>query len=317
MTARHYAIIGTGAIGGYYGGLLARHGHRVHFLLRSDFDHVQAHGLRVDSVRGGFTLPPQRLLVYARPQDMPPCDVAIVCLKSTHNHLLPQLLPPLTTRGAVLMFQNGLGVEQAAADLVGPDRVLGGLAFVCCHKVGPGHVAHLDYGQVRLGELVAPSGPPGISPRLAAIAADFAAAGIDVQPVPDLLAARWHKLVWNIPYNGLSVVLDAATDRIMADPAGRDLCRALMVEVQAGATACGKTIADVFIDEMLDHTLQMTPYLPSMKLDFDAGRALELDALYAAPLRAAAAAGVALPRIAALHQMLRFLAAKRKGSSPR
>lgn len=307
MGRHRYAIIGTGAVGGYYGGLLAHAGHEVHFLCHRDADHVRRHGLRVDSPRGGFVIGPDHVHAYSHAADMPACDVTVVCLKTTQNHLLPQLLPPVTgTRGVVLTLQNGLGVETAAAAVVGDDRVLGGLSFVCCRKAGPGHVVHEDYGQVRLGE----HATHGVTERLASVTADWAGAGIDVEAVEDLVAARWHKLVWNVPFNGLSVVLDTTTDRLMADASSYSLCEALMREVQAGAAACGKTISDGFIRKMLDDTRKMTPYAPSMKQDWDARRPMELDALYAAPLAAAAASGVALPRLATLHALLRHLEAK-------
>ncbi|MEO0355147.1 MAG: 2-dehydropantoate 2-reductase N-terminal domain-containing protein, partial [Cyanobacteria bacterium P01_A01_bin.3] len=88
-----YAIIGTGALGGYYGARLQRSGADVHFLLNSDFDRVKTHGLVVESIYGDFTLP--TMSAYRDASEMPPCDAVVICLKTTQNHLLPQLLPPL------------------------------------------------------------------------------------------------------------------------------------------------------------------------------------------------------------------------------
>jgi 2-dehydropantoate 2-reductase len=224
---------------------------------------------------------------------------------------LVELLPPLVRPGTiVVMLQNGLGVEEVAAAITADTddvTVLGGLAFVCSTKVAPGHVHHVDYGRVTLGEWAPGYRATGVTDAVRQVAADLDAAGCPVAPQESLGVARWKKLVWNVPYNGLSVVLRAGTDELMADPDARSLVRELMVEVHAGAEACDHGFDASFIDQMLTDTEQMTPYAPSMRLDYDAGRALEVDAIYAAPLAAAAAAGVELPRIEALWRELRFL----------
>ena len=96
-----YAIIGTGAIGGLYGGRLARAGFDVHFLLHSDFEYVRDNGLRVDSYDGSFVIShPQ---VYASVAGMPPCDVVIVALKTTANGGLPAMLAPLLTERTLVL----------------------------------------------------------------------------------------------------------------------------------------------------------------------------------------------------------------------
>jgi 2-dehydropantoate 2-reductase len=181
------------------------------------------------------------------------------------------------------------------------------MCFVCVHKVGPGHVRHLDFGEVSLGEHTADGSPAGVTPAVAGVADDLAAAGVPVRRLDDLATGRWRKLVWNIPFNGLSVVLDAGTDDLMADPATRALARSLMAEVIGAAGACGHPVPERFADDMLRATDAMTPYAPSMKLDHDAGRPLEIGAIYGAPLAAAGAAGFAMPRTAMLAAQLRFL----------
>ena len=95
-----YAIIGTGAIGGYYGARLAQSGQEVHFLLHSDFDYVKEHGLQVDSCDGSFHL--DHVNAYRSTSDMPAVDVVLVCLKTINNHLLDTLLPPLLGNNPVV-----------------------------------------------------------------------------------------------------------------------------------------------------------------------------------------------------------------------
>jgi 2-dehydropantoate 2-reductase len=306
---RRYAIIGTGAVGGFYGARLARAGLDVHFLLHNDFDHVREHGLTVDSCDGDFVLP--HVQAYGRAADLPPADVVVVALKTTQNARLADLLPgPARGGGVVLTLQNGYGVEEAAARVVGPDRVMAGLCFLCSNKVGPGHIRHLDYGFVTLADYAADGRPRGITDRMRAVAADLRAAGIEVEFAEDLVLARWRKLIWNVPFSGLSVVLDSTSDRLMADPHTRRLAEDLMREVAAGARAFGRTIGEDFIRHMMDLTDRMTPYRTSMQIDCDRKRPMEVEAIFGNPLRAAAEAGADLPRLAALYALLKFIDAR-------
>ena len=312
MSTRRYAILGTGALGGFYGARLAKAGVEVHFLLHSDYAHVRDHGLRVDSVDGDIVLP--AVHGYQKPADMPRCDVVCVCLKTTANDLLADLLPPVVADdGVVLVLQNGLGVEEHVAGVVGPKRVMGGMCFLCSNKVGPGHIRHLDYGYITLADYDADARPRGVTQRMRDIGADFRTAGIRVHFADDLVAARWRKLIWNVPFNGLSVVLEATTDVLMADAHTRGLAEQLMREVAAAArAACGREIPEEFIQSQLADTAKMAPYRPSMLLDRDAGRPMEIEAIFGAPLRAAEQAGVAAPRLDALYRLLKFIDARRK-----
>lgn len=309
MLNRSYAIIGTGALGGFYGARLQKAGLDVHFLLRSDREYVQQHGLVVESPEGDFTLP--QVNAYGDVNEMPACDVIVVALKTTQNHLLTKLLPPLIKdNSVVLVLQNGLGIETEVAAIVGSERVIGGLCFLCSNKVGPGHIHHLDYGMISLGEYAPEYQAGGITGRLQSISRDFERANIRMELSEDLVFARWKKLVWNIPYNGLSVVLNARTDELMLNPDTRILVEQLMREVVAGANSFGRIIPDQFIQTMLDYTDKMTPYRTSMKIDYDEGRPLEVETIFGNPLRLAHQKGVNLPLIDMLYRQLKFLDAR-------
>jgi len=317
MHARRYAIIGTGALGGYYGARLAHAGCEVHFLLRSDYAHVKTHGLKVESPEGDFSIPPDAVAAYQSPADMPRCDTVCVCLKATQNDALQDLLPGmLADDGVVLLIQNGLGLEAEIAKIVGNRSVYGALAFLCSNKVGPGHIQHMDYGRIKLGRWTADGSPAGVDQTMPRIKADFDRAGVPFELSDDLLLARWQKLVWNIPYNGLSVVLDATTDALMAAPGSRQLVEELMREVAAGAAAFGRTIEPAFVQKMLDDTAKMTPYRTSMKIDADEKRPMEVEAMFGNPVRAAASQGVDLPMIRTLYQQLKFLDQRNGLSGP-
>lgn len=304
-----YAIIGTGAMGGLYGGLLARSGFEVHFLANSDAQHIAEKGLQVESPLGDFHL--QNVNVYPDISQMPSCDVTVVALKSTHNHLLSTILP-VTTRdgGIVLVLQNGLDVEADSTRVVGEERVLGGCCFLCSNKVGPGHIRHLDYGRIAFGEYLAdPYGKPapGVTDRVQRIEAELRDAGIDAEATDDLVLTRWKKLMWNIPFNGLSVALDASTDEIMKQEDSLKLSEAIIREVHTAAVGLGVPVPESWIQKQIDATKKMVPYDASMRLDYRFGRPMELDAIFTNPIAAAAAAGIKMPLVGMMLQQLRFL----------
>jgi 2-dehydropantoate 2-reductase len=307
---RRYAVIGTGAIGGYYGAQLAAAGHAVHFVARSDLAALRRDGLRVESPGGDVTIPD--VSVAGSAHDLPPVDVVLLTTKTSADEPGSTLVAPFAAAGAtVVLMQNGLGIERRlAADLPGA-TVLGAMCFVCSNRVAPGHIRHLDYGAVTIGQHADDEQVGGgLTPQVLALADDLAAAGVMSRAIPNLVAGRWRKLVWNIAYNGLSVVLDAGTDELMADPSTRALVVALMREVTGAAAACGHPIEDAFIDEMVTMTDAMTPYKTSMKLDAEAGRPLEIDAIYQAPVDRARAAGFTMARTEAVLAQLRFLDAR-------
>jgi 2-dehydropantoate 2-reductase len=304
---RRYAIVGSGALGGYFGARLHHGGCEVHFLFHRDLEHVRRHGLRVDSRDGDFSIAQPH--AHGWPENMPTCDVVLLGLKTTENHRLAELLPPLVRGGAaVLVMQNGFGIEEqvaAAAQPRGP--IVGGLAFLCSNKVGPGHIRHLDYGQIRLGQYEPRGAAAGITPVMEKIAADFSRAGIPIELEEDLRLARWKKLVWNVPYNGLCALLRVTTDRLMSFGPTRELCEQLMREVVAGAAADGRVIDGDFITLMMSNTDRMVAYKPSMLYDRENGRPMEIEAIYGNTLAAAAERGTRLPRIEMLYRQLQLV----------
>ncbi|MBF0430799.1 MAG: putative 2-dehydropantoate 2-reductase [Fibrobacteria bacterium] len=303
----HYAIVGTGAVGGYYGGLLAHAGKSVHFLLNTDYSHVTKHGLRVDSPNGDFHL--KKVNTYHNVKNMPPCDVIIIALKTTHNHLLPAILPPLMAHKdtLVLTLQNGLGIEEEIATLVGANRVIGGLCFLCSNKTGPGYITHLDYGKIIMGDYYQKRSPETISKRLSILANDLNSAGIQAQTARDILKERWKKLVWNVPYNGLCTLFQTTTDKLMRHAPMKLLIRDLMKEVVLAAKSCGAIIDNKFTDEMLQTTEQMAAYKPSMLLDYEKKVELELETIYHRPIQKAAKNGFQMKKTEVIYQQLLFL----------
>lgn len=303
---RSYAILGTGALGGFYGARLQQVGLDVHFLLRSDYEYVKKHGLFIESPDGSFRL--SHVNAYRNVLDVPPCDVVVVALKTTQNNLLRQMLPSLVKdNSVVLVLQNGLGVEEDVAAIVGSNRVMGGLCFTCNDKVAPGHIRHLHYGVITLAEYACNYLSCGITERMLQVKSDFESAGVLIQLAEDLLLARWKKLICNIPFNGLTVVLNATIKDLISDVHTRALIEQMMQEMVAVAAAYGRAIADDYIEKRLKFIAKMGSYRTSTKIDFDQRRSLEVEAIFGKPLRAAQQAGLDTPQLAMLYRQLKFL----------
>jgi 2-dehydropantoate 2-reductase len=300
------AILGAGAIGLYYGARLALAGRDVSFLARSDLPAIRERGITLKVEGREDVLKPAA--VFARAEDIGPVDLVILTLKATANaelaHLLPPLLGPATR---VLTLQNGLGNEDVVARWVDRDRILGGLCYIACMRLAPAEVTCLHAGSIALGEADGPA-----RERTRELAASFESAGVACRVVDDLVAARWRKLIWNVPFNGLSIAAGAVTtDVLCADPALRGEVQALMREVQAAARQLGIDIPDDVLRKQYDVTPPMGPYRPSSLVDFLAGRPLEIEAIWGEPLRRAQAAGAAMPRLALLYALLRRIDADR------
>jgi 2-dehydropantoate 2-reductase len=303
---RSIAIIGAGALGGYYGGRLAQHGHDVHLLLRSDYAHVRRHGLSVRSVSGDFQLRPEQLRVYNDAAAMPKVDLVIVALKSTENQQFPRLITPLLhEETAILTLQNGLGNEDDLARLFGEDRVLGGIAFVCINRVAPGQLHHTEPGYIRLGEYASETGRSERAQRIVEMLnnSNVKASVID-GPVR---GARWAKLVWNIPFNGLGALLDATTEDLLATEEGTDLVRDIMLETIAAAAADGIVLRREMADQQIAATRKMGPYRTSTQIDRQTGKPMEIEAIFGRPLAVAKRGNVPAPLLQFLHVSLSHL----------
>lgn len=288
------AIVGSGSVGGYYGARLTSVA-EVSFLMRRDLAAVRERGLTIHSIAGDLHLDPVR--AFATTAEIGPVDLVIIAIKSTANEVLPDLLPPLLKPGTILLtLQNGLGNEAFLARHFPGHPILGGLCFVCINRGEPGVIDHLAHGRVEMGAFSHPE-------TLAPVADLFVRAGLDCRVLPDLGLARWRKLVWNVPFNGLAIAGGGIdTQQILADPALLARTRALMAEVIAVAAALGHAIDPAFAEANIKGTLEMGPYQPSSLVDFLARQAVEVEAIWGAPLREAKRLGVPTPELESLHR---------------
>ena len=299
-----YGVIGTGAIGGYYGAKLAHAGQELHFLFHSDYEYVKQHGLQVDSCNGSFHL--DNVNAYQHTEDMPQCDVVLVGLKSVNNGILQSLLLPLLhDQTLVVLIQNGIGVEEDVQKMFPGVQLAAGLAFICSAKTEPGVVNHQCLGSINLANYSCRD-----EALMQAVVDEFRQAGIETGLV-EYHEARWKKAVWNMPFNGMTVALHTQTDQLLKNKATRQLIREQMMEVVSTAQHLGVKNVDVaFVDKMIDMTDSMIPYSPSMRLDYDFHRPMEIYYLYTRPLQIAREAGCPMPKLEMLEAELRFLEAE-------
>lgn len=317
-------VIGCGAVGSYYGAKLGHSGQEVHFLLRSDYEAVRRKGVLIRSAEGDFRFHPK---CAKTPEEIGVCELVLIALKSTANDALAKLLPPMVGKStAVLTLQNGLGNEEILASLVGTEKVLGGLCFVCLNRIELGVIQHIAHGAIVMGEY-----KRWPEPRTHDIAGLIRHSGVPCKVTDSLERAHWEKLVWNVPFNGLGVASAAGydavasgvlpadakigpcleTDSLLADPKWETLVRELMMEVISAANALGLKLSVQTAEKQISRTRDMGAYKASTLLDFENGLPLELEALFFEPLRQAQRAGVAAPRLSALCNVLRGLDAKR------
>ncbi len=301
------AVVGAGAIGGYYGAKLAYHGRDVHFLVRGDLREVRRFGLRIRGKTENFRL--AKVNAFTSTAEIGPCDLVLIALKTTSNQELRELIPPLLKKETMLLtLQNGLGNEEFLAEHFGAERVLGALCFVCLIRTAPGVIEQYGHGRIVLGEY---AGYP--RPRTHDVSWEFKRCGVVCTVTENLARERWRKLVWNIPFNGLSIVaggLDTAA--LLADEKLRAAALALMDEVIAAANKCGYALPTAEALEQMKRTEKMGAYKPSTLIDFEAGRPLEIEAIWGEPLRRAQAAGAVVPELAKLYEQLMAVEAQRE-----
>jgi 2-dehydropantoate 2-reductase len=296
------AIVGSGAIGTYYGAKLAYAGEDVHFLMRGDLSDIRRDGIFVHGEGENFRV--AKINCYNSTQEIGPCDLVIVAVKATSNEDLVDLIPPLLHDDTmVFTLQNGLGNEEFLAANFGAGRILGGLCFIAIARESFAEVVRTAHGDIVVGEFRRKA-----QPRTRAIAEKFERAKVRCHIRDDLALERWRKLIWNIPFNGLSILAGGIDTRaILADEDLRQATISLMEEVIAAANQCGHALpADAWC-EHIKRTEAMGGYKPSTLLDWETGKALEIEAIWGEPVRRATAAGGRMPRTETVYVLLRKL----------
>lgn len=301
-------ILGAGAIGSFYGGKLAQAGARVSAICRSDYEVVAADGIHFESVSGDFRFRPEKVIRNAAEYgDIP--DYVLVATKVLPEVHVPELIRPVVAeKTAILLIQNGIDIEGSVAAAFPENEIISGLAFIAVSRMAPGYVRHQGYGRLTIGCY-----PSGVSERVEALSNLFTKAGVPCVVTPDVVNARWQKLIWNAAFNPVSVLgggVDTLT-MLRSDECAR-LLRAVMEEVCMVAKALGHELPPDAVEKNIEATLAMDAYKTSMLLDFEAGRPLEVEAIAGNAVRAAQRSGVAVPHLESLYALLKLVDRKNR-----
>ncbi|WP_031436915.1 ketopantoate reductase family protein [Methylobacter tundripaludum] len=294
-------VIGAGAVGAFYGSLLAQAGAEVSVVCRSDYDQVKQHDFIINSQalgRWNFT-PAQVLKNVADFKGTP--DYILLCTKVIPALDRVALIRPAVGRNTAIVFiQNGVEIEQEMLSAFPRNELVSGLAFICCNRTGPGEILHLAYGRLALGNL-----PNGISRKTVQLCELFNQSGIDCGAVDNIVTGRWQKCVWNAPFNPLSV-LSGGLLTLDILQTQEFFVRSIMQEICNIAAASGHPLPDDIVNINIENTYAMPPYKTSMLLDYESGQPMETEAILGNALRAAQRLGVAAPHLESVYALMKL-----------
>jgi 2-dehydropantoate 2-reductase len=294
-------IVGAGAIGGFYGALLAKAGAEVSVVCRSDYDQVKQHGFLIEShTLGTWTFAPSQVLNNAA-DFKGTADYILLCTKVIPSVDRVALIRPAVSAETALVFiQNGVEIEQEMLAAFPDNEIVSGLAFICCNRVKPGEILHLAYGRLALGNL-----PGAVSHKTTQLCELFKQSGIDCTATENIVTERWKKCVWNAPFNPLSV-LSGGLPTLDILQSQEDFVRNIMQEVCNIAEACGHHMSSHIVNANIENTYAMPPYKTSMLLDYENGQPMETEAILGNAVRAAKRAGVASPHLDSVYALMKL-----------
>lgn len=302
--AARVLVLGAGALGAFYGGVLARAGCTVEVVARSDYDTVSANGYRVDSTLGDLSFRPARVLRVAT-DAAPGADFILVALK-----LVPEadrvalLRPVLGPASVIVLVQNGIGIEDEVANAFRTHEIVSGVAYAAASRVAPGHVRHHS----KFTRLILGRYPTGEGEGAARFAGLLKVGGASVQVTGDIVGARWQKCAWNTVFNPISALGGGlGTTDMLSGEAQTAFARAAIEEVCAVAAADGHPLPADTAATQIAGTLKLPNYVSSMGQDALAGRPMETEALLGNVVRMAQRLTVPVPRLEALYALLKMM----------
>lgn len=307
-------VVGAGGVGVYFSGRLAQAGAEVTVVARSDYEVASCSGYEIQSIAGDFHFTPAAVLKHAADYEGE-ADYVILTAKVLPDADAVELLRPAvrSPKSVIVLIQNGIDIERKVAEAFPENEILSTIAYIGVSRPRPGFVLHQGSGDLKMGNY-----PSGIGEAARRLAALFEKAGVKCELHEDILFVRWNKLLWNLPFNPVSVLAGNATTR---DMTRRDelekLCRTLMDEVIAVANACGVALTAENADSQIEYTRNFPSYKTSMLQDFEAGRELEVEAILGNTVRLAALHSIPVPHMETCYALLKSvnrLTQERKGN---
>lgn len=300
-----FAILGSGAVGGYFGAKLALSGQEVIFIARgAHLDAIRAQGLRIQSAKLGDFM--TKAAAESDTSKVGPVDVVIVAVKAYDNATaLPMLQPLISAHTVVLTLQNGVDSVDEVAAVAGEEHVLGGTTYVATALEAPGLIVQTGvHRTIIFGEVFGDR--RRISPRVQAIADVLAAADIHATPVADARVPIWDKFVYLCPFSGFTGASRLAIGHIWKFPHVQEMFYAACREVAAIAKAEGVTISPNRFDTLQEYMQNIPPTTrSSLLIDLEQGKRIEVEALQGAAVRRAKKHGVPVPIVSSLYALLK------------
>jgi len=303
-------VVGAGAVGAYFMGRLAQTGRAaVSVVVRSDYEAVKRDGFHILSDRGDFDFVPAG--VYRSATEYPEVpDYVVVTAK-----VLPEIDVFAMIRDAVkspqttiVLIQNGIGIENAVSNAFPENEIVSTIAYIGATRVQPGVVRQTGSSELKFGRFGG-----GVSQAGKRLEELFAGTTVKAVFVENIAYFRWVKLLWNAPYNPVSVLGGGLDTKEMCDRGPVEaLCRVMMEEVRAAAAACGEIISAKQIDDNIEYTRNFPPYKTSMLVDYESGRKLEVEAILGNVCRIADEHGVDVPHLKTCYALLSALNGKKK-----
>ena len=284
--------MGAGAVGGHFGGVLARSGEDVTFVARGQhLAAINGHGLRVESVAAGdFTVHAPGV---ERPDGTWKADLALLCVKSYDNREAIETMEPAVGESTtVLTLQNGIGSGDELAHAFGREKVMLGAAYIEAMRKGPGVVAQ-GGGPCRI---VFGEADGRATPRALEIRDTFQRAGIDVQLSTNVHGELWNKLIFICALSGMTCIARAPLAQVLDTPETLDLAREVMREAANVGKAKGVDLEEGVVEATMDNLIKFRHDLTSsMYLDLEAGNPLEVGVLNGAVSKAGKEVGIPTP----------------------
>ena len=286
-------VMGTGAVGGYFGSALARNGEDVVFVARGEHrDAILTNGLRVESVAtGDYTV--RSPAVERVPRDWK-AQLVLFCVKGYQNPQAFEVIrPAVGDDTTILTLQNGIGSADQLAGAFGRDRVIAGAAYIHALRAGPGLIAEVGgHCRIVFGEADGRD-----SPRAAVIRDAFSAAGVDIELSGDVAKALWNKLVFICALSGMvCITREPSFTEVLARPETLELTWRVMREAAAAGRASGVALDDDLVEATMAEFQETSEELTSsMFLDLQSGNPLEVMLLNGAVSRIGKEVGVQTP----------------------
>jgi len=302
--------VSSGAVGAYFCGRLAQKGNEVAVTVRSDRELVAKKGFDIKSIAGDFIFKPQAVLGSAAEyQDN--ADYVILTSKVLPEANMAELIKPAVRPNTVIvLIQNGIGIEDALAKAFPDNELLSAIAYIGVSRVAPGKLEHKGSGNLIIGKFGG-----GESEACQKLCNMFADAGVKAEYTLDIAFYRWKKLLWNVPFNALSVLGGGLLTNEMTDNGTTEvLCRELMKEVIAVAEKCNVHLPGELVAENIEYTRNFPPYKTSMLVDCENFRPLEVDAIVGRVVKYAEKLNVAVPHLQTVYTMLKAFDTHRKNT---